>query len=314
MKNQKNLLDQDRFTQPQGWVWGGFQRAGRTIRYGYVMPKKPRGIVVCLPGLGEYAEKYFETARDINAQNLGFVVIDWMGQGASDRYLPNALKRHADDFNEDILDLHYLVTNCLSDFDVPLIMLGHSMGGNIGLRTLAAYPGMFMCAAFTAPMCGIKDIAYLPLWFQMGLSSSLNLMMGKSFTSGHGGAALQQREYFDHNILSNDPERFALHGAWFNEKPALRIGDVTFGWVYHAIQSCAALGAKAHNITTPTLIALAEDEKIIDNTSARHIAAMAKNCRLHIIKHAKHEILMEKDTPRQEFLDCFFAMIKEYIE
>src|ERR1035437_9489859 len=105
---------ENRFSQPAGWRWDVFTDArGKNLRFGAVDPAggDPAAVVIVLPGLSEFSEKYFEVARDMLRRNLAFRVLAWQGQGKSDRYLGNPHKRHTAGFDEDIADLHCLITH-----------------------------------------------------------------------------------------------------------------------------------------------------------------------------------------------------------
>jgi lysophospholipase len=72
----------------------------------------------------------------------GFAVamIDWRGQGLSERALGNARKGHVYDFAEYDRDLEAFVKEVvLPDCPPPLFALGHSMGAAVLLRS--AYQG-----------------------------------------------------------------------------------------------------------------------------------------------------------------------------
>ena len=51
-----------RFLEPEGWRWHHVKRGDRKLRFGSAFPKNsiPDAVVVCLPGLNEFCEKYFE--------------------------------------------------------------------------------------------------------------------------------------------------------------------------------------------------------------------------------------------------------------
>ena len=48
-------------------------------------PAGRRGTVCIFPGRTEWIEKYFETVRDLRARGFAVAVLDWRGQGLSDR-------------------------------------------------------------------------------------------------------------------------------------------------------------------------------------------------------------------------------------
>lgn len=319
---------EDRFTEPDGWRWHHFTRKSktgdRTLRFGSVFPKDsvPDAVVVCLPGLSEFGEKYFEVARTCLGLNLAFWVIDWMGQGASARYLKNPQKRHSRDFEEDVEDLHFLYTEYIKHSSVhpdvgriPVAMLSHSMGGNIGLQYLHRHPDVFECAGFSAPMFGIQTLSALPQWFSNGLSATLKNMAGGCFVFGGGPWNDNMRAFDGKDALSRDPERVKLHSWWFAEKPDLQVGSPTFGWIYHALQACERVcdADFSSQVSTPCYIGLAEDDRLIENDAARLVAGHLPQCSVQDFPQARHEILMETNTVRDAFFKSFYALIEETI-
>ncbi len=308
---------EDRFLEPAGWQWHVSPRNDYDLRFGSVLPQSRdiQGVVVCLPGLSEFGEKYFEVARDCLSRNLAFWVIDWRGQGQSGRYLSNPDKRHGSDFKNYADDLHHLIQDFVQQRHPkqPLIMLAHSMGANIGLRYLYDYPETFKCAAFSAPMIGIHAVRALPRWFALALSDALNTLIGEVFSSFHGQHSSQQNERFEHNPLTSDPVRFKVMNAWMAHDNGLRVGDVTFGWVYHALRSCFYVQNIAEDIKTPCLFALAEHETIVDNDAARKAIATVPDAKLIELNSAQHEILMEQDFIRAEFFAFFDEFISNHL-
>ena len=57
-----------------------------------------RGTAVIFPGRTEYAEKYGPVAGELVARGFAVAVIDWRGQGLSDRHPRNAMLGHVHDF------------------------------------------------------------------------------------------------------------------------------------------------------------------------------------------------------------------------
>lgn len=313
---------EERFTEPAGFRWHSFKREGRSIRFGSVFPKDsiPDAVVVCLPGLSEFGEKYFEIARDLNKENLAFWVIDWMGQGGSGRYLPNAFKRHSAGFDQDIEDLHYLVMEYIKHSSVhpdkgriPLAMLGHSMGGNIGLRYLARHPDIFECAAFSAPMVGIHNMTTLPKPLIMGAAAILNELANKSYAHGQKDWHENVRPHPGSDQFSNDPKRGALHELWQKENEHLRIGGVTNRWVYEALKTCYALRDDIPLIRQDMLIGIAGRERIISNGCIKRAFANCSRADIITFDDARHEIMMETDDIRSAFLDGFKNLIRKTI-
>lgn len=311
-----------RFSKPEGWQWGAFKREGRDIRFGYAFPQNtPKAVIVCLPGLSEYIEKYFETAQDFLARDCGVFVIDWMGQGASGRYLPNLFKRHSDGFEKDRDDLHHLITDYIQPAihekfgqPLPLVMLGHSMGGHIGARYLEKYDGVFAGAGMTAPLFGIYQFATFPKTLISLLAKTLNALALTRYAFGQKDWFPLSRPKPGSDEFSSDPKRGALQCAWWDQNPPLRLGGVTFGWIHDALQSCRDISPKLKTIQTPILIALAEKDVIVDNQSIHNACQTLPNARMISLENAKHEILMETDGIRDKFLNEFYDFVDSVID
>lgn len=319
MKQEEHTPDlESRFLQPASWQWGEFERVqGRRIRFGHVTPedREPIATIICLAGLSEFCEKYYETAHDLLKLGYAFWIMDWMGQGGSGRYLEgNPLKRHSTDFNEDVADLHHFIERSVKpNTTAPLAMLAHSMGGNIGLRYMAEHQSTFITAIFSAPMIGIEALKFMPMKAALALAASLNLTIGKIFTSYHGQAGQRQRSIFKNNPLSSDPQRFSLDRTWAKHKRELDIGDVTYGWVYEALKSCAAVQKSGSKIKCPCLFALSEKEEIVDNSATRKLVTTVAEAEILELPNAHHEILMECDEIRSLFIGNIDRMIKKRI-
>jgi len=315
---------ESRFCEPEGWRWHHFSHKGRALRFGSVFPKDqiPDAIVVCLPGLGEFCEKYFETARTCLSKNMAFWVLDWVGQGASTRLLKNPQKRHSEGFQADIDDLHYFIMEYIKHASVhpdkgriPLVMLAQSMGGNIGLRYIQQHPDMFACAAFCAPMFGLKPLSSLPVFLARIVTGVMNGLAGKCYVYGEADWRSEMRPDEGPRLLSSDPVRNKIHAAWFAAKPALQMGFVTYGWVYQAFLSCLRLdnSKKLKAIKIPCLIAQAGLEHLVDNKKMTEISQKIEHVDFLVLPESRHEILMERDAIRDVFFAHFEALIRKSI-
>lgn len=314
---------EQRFLPPEGWRWHHFKTPrGRTLRFGTVSPKDtvPDAVVVILTGLSEFSEKYYETARDLLGRNLSVWIMDWQGQGLSERFIPkNPQKRHSRGFDEDVADLHCFIKEYVKHAAVhpdvgriPLVMLGHSMGANIGMRYLAHHPDMFACAAFSAPMVGIKKLNMIPPFLRLPLTALFQEVAGQNYVFGGGEWTPQSRANPGNNIFSSDPTRDRIHNAWCEFDPRLQVGNVTFGWLHEANKSCHILqrAETARSLNTPCLFALAGKDDLVNNDIARRVIKMIPHAKVLELRDAKHEILMESDKYRNEFLQEFDNLLR----
>lgn len=312
-----------RFQQPDGWRWHVFTNpAGQKLRFGTVSPKSriPDAVVVILPGLSEFAEKYFELTHDLLERNLAVWIMDWQGQGLSNRPLSNRQKRHSSGFDNDLSDLHYFLVEYVKHASVhpdvgriPMVMLGHSMGGNLGMRYLIEHPGMFSCAAFSAPMTNIAAIKPLPLSVAVDVTALLNECFNMSYVFGGKDWSPTERDTPAKNIFSSDPVRARIHNSWCVKNPDLQVGNVTFGWLHHALRSCAILQhtIKTTPIEIPCLFALAGQDTLVDNAATRRVIQTLPNAKTIELPDSRHEILMERDSIRDVFLNTFATLLSD---
>lgn len=312
-----------RFLAPAGWSDHFFtnEATKHKIRYGFVLPEgaPPRAVVVALPGLSEFCEKYFETAHDMLARGYGFFCIDWHYQGQSGRWPTFPQRRHSDGFDTDLQDLDLWIKDHVipivrnPDGSLPpMIMLGHSMGGMIGLRYLRECAGTFNAAALSAPYLGIFQLTKFeklagillrtfPRMLDWYVPKGSDWYEGKRKGDGTGN-------------LSSDIVRDKIHGAWSAANEALRLGDPTFGWIGESLKSFERLRTCGYleSIGIPVFFAYAEREEVVENAEILKAAARIPHASLLKIPGAKHEILMETDDRRNLFLSGFDKMIKDY--
>lgn len=306
--------------QPDGWRWHHFTHEERTIRFGSVFPKgqTPDAVVVCLQGVREFTEKYYELAQWCVDRNLAFWMMDWVGQGGSSRYLSNPQKRHSAGFKADAEDFHSFILEYVHHACVhpdvgriPMVMLAHSMGSNIGLRVMSRYPDLFACAAFTAPMMQIKATKYIPTFIGTPLTGLLRFIMGNAYVpGGHDWKKGTERAR-----LTSDPQRKLIQDLWYEANPDLRCGDVTMGWLYHAYRSCLHVQKETFlkHITAPCLFGLPGQEDLVDNETVHKCARHIPHAQIIDYPGAYHEILIENDAVRDNFLNHFYSLVKEHV-
>ena len=102
-------------------------------------------------------EKYGPTVSDLTARGFDVAVIDWRGQGLSDRLCDPPLRGDVPDFADYHLDVRAYWALAL-DHTGARHILAHSMGGCIALRALVN--GLkARSVAFSAPMWGLTFAA-----------------------------------------------------------------------------------------------------------------------------------------------------------
>ena len=140
---------------PEGATTGTRQDLGRgsAALRALAPPPGRKGTLCVFPGRAEFIEKYFEMVRDARTRGFAVAILDWRGQGLSDRALPNARKGHVHDFSEYDRDLEAFVKDIvLPDCPAPYFALGHSMGAAVLIRSVQHGRQWFDRIVLSAPM------------------------------------------------------------------------------------------------------------------------------------------------------------------
>src|SRR6185295_12706168 len=199
---------------PSDVVSGTFKtRDGVSLRFARWHPPPGRRGTVCLfQGRSESIEKYFETVRDLRARGFAVAVLDWRGQGLSDRALDDRRKGYVRDFAEYDTDLATFMREIvLPDCPPPLFAVAHSMGATALIR--AAYQGQrwFDRMVLVAPLIAVAGLR-TNATVRAALQAMRMMGLGSMYVPrrNHGIVGLQP---FIGNIQTSDPVRFARNAA-----------------------------------------------------------------------------------------------------
>lgn len=97
----------------------------------YLSPETaPKAIIVLVHGHGEHSKRYLSWAEKFVNQGYGFVTWDHIGHGHSD-----GQRGHIHHFEQLLLEIDFALNKAREYFpNIPVILYGHSMGGNIALN------------------------------------------------------------------------------------------------------------------------------------------------------------------------------------
>ncbi len=273
-------------------------------------PAGRRGTVCIFPGRSEWIEKYFETVRDLRARGFAVAVLDWRGQGLSDRALHDRHKGYVRNFSEYDLDLEAFMREVvLPDCPPPIFALGHSMGATVLLRAVYRGHRWFDRIVLSAPMLAVAMVN------SMSIAGTLVRVMrlgglGNSYVPGRYVGVLDLRP-FAGNILTTDPVRYARNGAVLEAEPALALGGPTVAWCDAAFRAMRALSEPSYpaRIRQPILIVAAGRDAIVSNAAIEDFATLLRAGSHLVVVGAQHEILMEQDRFRSQFWAAFDAFV-----
>ncbi|MDO6726309.1 alpha/beta hydrolase [Cognatishimia sp. 1_MG-2023] len=269
-----------------------------------------KGTVLLFPGRTEYVEKYALNATELAAAGYATISIDWRGQGLADRLVPHKMAGHVDRFDDYQKDVASLMDAAEAlDLPKPYFMVGHSMGGCIGLRALVE--GLSVkAAAFTGPMWGIglspllRPVAYVVGGIGVAIGGGHWLAPGTSYDTYVLDCA------FEDNMLTKDRDMYARLQTQARAHPEVTLGGPTLRWVTQALYECRDL-AKRPAPSMPCITFLGTDEKIISASAIQKRMDNWPNGDLRMVPAGEHEVLMEGDTTRGQVTADMVALFED---
>tara|TARA_Y100001978_G_scaffold13891_3_gene10982 strand:- start:7945 stop:8796 length:852 start_codon:yes stop_codon:yes gene_type:complete len=109
--------------------------------------KNPRAVIFLVHGMGEHARRYAHVAEYFKNANIAMVAIDLRGHGRS-----MGKRGHMPSFEHMMNDLKLALSEIVSAYKgVPVVLYGHSMGGNLILNYLLRKAQGIIGAIVTGP-------------------------------------------------------------------------------------------------------------------------------------------------------------------
>ncbi|PQM59907.1 MAG: hypothetical protein CML40_06930 [Rhodobacteraceae bacterium] len=278
---------------------------GRRVRFA-LWSKGSKGLVVFFNGRNEYLEKYNETYKRFQDLEFAVVALDWRGQGLSERERKLEHLGYVNNFAEYQLDLEAVLNQAqVQKIIGPRILVGHSTGGCIGLRTLTDNKFQFESAIFLAPLWGGNTMQHL--------SHRISRLMVLAGWDKKSPISPKSRPYIltttpEKNCHTSDQRQFERLQKIIIADPRLSAGPATFGWISAVGDELIDLEKRAP-IKIPHLVLLGQEDTLISHKAVKKKCNLNDNCELHIIPKARHELLIEK----QNIIDSVWEKINNFL-
>lgn len=213
----------------------------------------PRAVVIISHGLGEHGGRYEELAQDFARAGLSTYALDHRGHGRSD-----GRRGHVRRFTRYVHDLEKFRRRVFGAVgsDLPLILLGHSLGGLIMIRYLQEYPAVpARGVVISAPLLGMA--MEVPQWKER-LSRILYYTI----------PALPMNTGLDPEYLSHDPQVVEAYkrDALVHDRITPRLYGEIVSEIDHAF-------AKISLIRLPVLMLIPSNDKIVRPDRMQQFAA-----------------------------------------
>ena len=280
---------------------------GRKVRFA-LWSKGKKGLIIFFNGRNEYLEKYNESYRRF--QDLGFAVVafDWRGQGLSERETALEHLGYVNSFAEYQLDVQAVLNQPeVKKVSGPRVLVGHSTGGCIGLRTLIDAKFDIERAIFLAPLWGGNTMQHL--------SHRISRLMVRAGWDKKSPISPKSKPYIltttpAKNCHTSDQVQFERLQKIITADPRLSAGPATFGWISAVGDELLALEKKRVHISLPHLVLLGQEDTLISQKAVKKRCNLNEHCELHIIPNARHELLIEK----RNIIDSVWRKIDAFLK
>tara|TARA_X000000368_G_scaffold411360_1_gene396118 strand:+ start:1800 stop:2774 length:975 start_codon:yes stop_codon:yes gene_type:complete len=309
------LIDIDSFNCPSGGK-SFFHKTldGVNLRIAIWNETSSKGTILLQSGRTEFIEKYYEVIQEFVNRGFCVALMDWRGQGLSDRVAKDIRIGHVNNFSDYDSDFEEVVRKVYQDTcPKPWIALGHSMGGCLVASNAAKNTDLFDAIILCAPMLSLQ----MP-----NLIKKLIHILGFMTKIGMKEKALARPEWhedkgwlenpFTENQVTSDLARYERTIMLIREHEELAIGGLTLGWVYGALKRTKEMTSPGwiKKIEQPLLLLNATKDKLVSPKENKKICSQSNIVTIEDIE-SEHEILMETDLIRKKAWNAIDEFLKK---
>ena len=223
------------------------------------LPPNPVGVIIVTHGLAEHGGRYQQTAEYFAAHGWAVYAGDLRGHGRSPD-VPGAGRVHVERFTDYFMDVDAFSNLALEHHaDLPLFLLGHSMGGLITIRYILRSRGPLAGAIVSSPALGTHPDFKPPALLRFLVSVLDRLAPRLRFPSD-----------LDTNAISRDPEvvQAYLDDPLVSQKVSAR-------WYAEILRSMKRAHEEAPGLQTPVLLMQSGADRLVDPAAPARWADLA---------------------------------------
>jgi len=206
--------------------------------------RNPKAVVCLVHGFGEHCMRYDHLGKWLLEREIAMVSFDQRGHGQS-----GGKKGHTPSYDTLLDDIEGLLSQAQGHFglDVPLILYGHSMGGNlVGNFQMKRKHAQIKGVILSSPWIELK--VEIPKW---------KLTIGKMMRKMH--PAFSQSADLDANLLSYNEETVRAY-----ESDPLVHNEISAEMALSLQEAGKWLADGSFEVDVPMLVMQGEDDAIID--------------------------------------------------
>lgn len=250
--------------------YGTNRKGNRQTRRQWVTDGPPRALVLMIHGIAEHSGRYEAVGAQFAAAGIGAIGIDQRGHGTTE-----GPKGHVETFDGFLDDVQDQLAE-MRTVGVPVILLGHSMGGLVSAAYAVSDRPSPDLLVLSGPALGTD----LPGWQQTAVSK-LAQLSPKLFVGPP----------FDTEVLSRDPKV----GQAYNADPLVKPGG-SAGLLANLFSTMHATAAQVDKLTIPTLCLHGGDDELVPTNASSVLEGVPAVTR-RVLPNLRHEIFNEPEGP-----------------
>jgi len=255
--------------------------------------QNPGGALFICHGLGEHSGRYTNLLQALSGQNISIYAIDHAGHGKS-----GGRRGHIKRFTDYCDDINmYIMSTIKSEApDIPLVMLGHSMGGLIAAAYGLAYPD-------TINGLVLSSAAFIPSVTVPAVQKAAAKLLARIVPW------LPQNNKLNPDDLSSDRQTVE---AYVND-PLVHT-TITVRWFAEFVKTTQECMERAGELAMPLLVFHGSDDAIVSPEGSRQLYEKASSAdkTLKIFDGLRHETMNETPEKRAPVLELVTRWIKEH--
>lgn len=230
----------------------------------------PKAAILLVHGIGEHSGRYEHVGGALAVAGYDTLGFDQRGFGES-----GGRRAFVNDFSEFVDDLADLLAE-RRELGVPVVLMGHSLGGLISAAYLVSDHPQPDLAVLSAPALN----AEIPLWQRVAVPVLSRLV-----------PELHVKSDFDGSILSRDVD---VQNRYDNDP--LRVGGTTAALGRQILDAMKALSPAIAQITLPTYVLHGQDDTLVPPSASEAIGELP-NVTRKLWAGLRHECMNEPEWP-----------------